>query len=72
VIRRDPLLRTDIAEYRTLLLVVSSHLCFLQAIAVDRQPQSRFPPLLFPQPVQAYRKLKNGSGFSRWGSMVQL
>jgi hypothetical protein len=49
----DPLLCTHLAEYRSLLLVVSSHSYFLSAFPVHLSFEIRFPEPLFPQPVEA-------------------
>src|SRR5580658_5754451 len=42
MVRGNPLLRAHVAEYRTLVFVISPHACFLSAAPVHRHRQTRY------------------------------
>jgi hypothetical protein len=63
MIRRNPPLRTHVAEYRSLLLVISSHPYFLSAFPVHLSFETRFPNDFFRKLSSRAVQGKKNAGF---------
>jgi hypothetical protein len=54
MIRRNPLLRVEVAEHNLLPLIVSAHAPFIPHRLVQKPYLSRFSPVFFPQVVKRW------------------